>query len=135
MDGYAVADRYTAVATYTGSTTSSYVKGYTVTADYTGTVSRIALNRVRYVAIFEGTPIQPAEPANVPSAASAFRWSYVLIPLGIVAAAGAGVGGALLVKHRKENEVFNLCACHQHDGIPCGQCLGAGIQHCPSEGL
>ena len=86
-----------------GSTTSSYVKGYTVTADYTGTVSRIALNRVRYVAIFEGTPIQPAEPANVPSAASAFRWSYVLIPLGIVAAAGAGVGGALLVKHRKEN--------------------------------
>ena len=26
MDGYAVADRYTAVATYTGSATSSYVK-------------------------------------------------------------------------------------------------------------
>ena len=103
MDGYAVADRYTAVATYTGSATSSYVKGYTVTADYSGTVSHIALNRVRYVAIFEGTPIQPAEPANVPSAASAFRWSYVLIPLGIVAAAGAGVGGALLVKHRREN--------------------------------
>ena len=48
MEGYAVADRYTAVATYTGSATSSYVKGYTVTADYTGTVSRIALNRVRY---------------------------------------------------------------------------------------
>ena len=93
----------TAVATYTGSATSSYVKGYTVTADYTGTVSRIALNRVRYVAIFEGTPIQPTEPVNVPSAASAFRWSYVLIPLGIVAAAGAGVGGALLVKHKREN--------------------------------
>ena len=103
MDGYAVADRYTAIATYSGSATSSYVKGYTVTADYTGTVSRIALNRVRYVAIFEGTPIQPAEPVNVPSAVSAFRWSYVLIPLGLVAAAGAGVGGALLVKHRKEN--------------------------------
>lgn len=102
-DGYALGDRYTAIATYTGSATSSYVKGYTVTADYTGTVSRIALNRVRYVAIFEGTPIQPTEPVNVPSAASAFRWSYVLIPLGIVAAAGAGIGGALLVKHRKEN--------------------------------
>ena len=29
--------------------------------------------------------------------------SYVLTPIGIVAAAGAGVGGALLVKHRKEN--------------------------------
>ena len=103
LDGYAVADRYTAVATYTGSATSSYVKGYTVTADYVGTVSRIALNRVRYVAIFEGTPIQPTEPAETPATASAFRWSYVLIPIGIVAAAGAGVGGALLVKHRKEN--------------------------------
>ena len=79
------------------------MKGYTVTADYTGTVSRIALNRVRYVAIFEGTPIQSTEPAETPATASAFRWSYVLIPIGIVAAAGAGVGGALLVKHRKEN--------------------------------
>ena len=74
LDGYAVADRYTAVATYTGS-----------------------------AAIFEGTPIQPTEPAETPATASAFRWSYVLIPIGIVAAAGAGVGGALLVKHRKEN--------------------------------
>ncbi len=53
MDGYAVGDRFTAVATYTGTATSSYVKGYTVTADYTGTVSRIALNKVRYVAILK----------------------------------------------------------------------------------
>ena len=103
MDGYAVADRYTAVATYTGSATSSYVKGYTVTADYTGTVSRIALNRVRYVAIFEGVPIQPAEPAKTAGAMSSLRWSYVLIPIGVVAAAGAGVGGALLVKRKREN--------------------------------
>ena len=87
----------------TGSTTSSYVKGYTVTADYTGTVSRIALNRVRYVAIFEGVPIQSAEPAKTAGAMSSLRWSYVLIPIGVVAAAGAGVGGALLVKRRKEN--------------------------------
>ena len=100
MDGYAVADRYTAVATYTGSATSSYVKGYTVTADYSGTVSHIALDRVRYVAIFEGLPIQPA--ISVAKNAT-FRWSYVLVPLGVVAAAGAGVGGALLVKHRREN--------------------------------
>lgn len=100
MDGYAVADRYTAVATYTGSATSSYVKGYIVTADYSGTVSHIALDRVRYVAIFEGTPIQPA--ISVAKNAT-FRWSYVLVPLGVVAAAGAGVGGALLVKHRREN--------------------------------
>ena len=63
-------------------------------------MSHIALDRVRYVAIFEGEPIQPILPAGN---AAAFRWSYVLVPFGIVAAAGAGVGGALLVKHRKEN--------------------------------
>jgi len=57
VTGYAMGDRYTAVATYTGTATSTYVKGYTVTAEYTGTVSRIALNRVRYVAIFEGMSI------------------------------------------------------------------------------
>lgn len=102
-DGYTLGDRYTAIATYTGSATSSYVTGYTVTAEYTGTVSRIALNRVRYVAIFEGAPIQPTLPAENDMAAPAFRWSYVLIPLGVVAVAGAGIGGALLLKHRKEN--------------------------------
>ena len=61
--------RFTAVATYSGSTTSSYVKGYTVTADYTGTVSRINLNKIRYVAIFEGILLKPVateEPENTP---------------------------------------------------------------------
>ena len=47
--------------------------------------------------------IQPAEPAKTAGAMSSLRWSYVLIPIGVVAAAGAGVGGALLVKHRREN--------------------------------
>lgn len=59
-----------------------------------------SLNRVRYVAIFEGTPIQPAISV---AKNTTFRWSYVLVPLGVVAAAGAGVGGALLVKHRRES--------------------------------
>ena len=103
MSGYAIGDRYTAVAAYTGTATSSYVTGYTVTAEYTGTVSRIALNRVRYVAIFEGTSIQPTLPVETDAAAPAFRWSYVLIPLGVVAVAGASIGGALLLKNRKEN--------------------------------
>ena len=48
---------FTAMASYSGSATSSYVKGYTVTADYAGTVSRINLNKIRYVAIFEGTAL------------------------------------------------------------------------------
>ena len=106
LDGYALGDRYTAVTTYTGSATSSYVKGYTVTADYTGTVSRIALNKTRYVAIFEGTPLQPTEPAGeIPDAAgpaSGFNWPLLLVPLGLIAAAGGGIGIALFLKRRNE---------------------------------
>lgn len=107
-DGYALGGRFTAVATYTGSATSSYVKGYTVTADYTGTVSRIALNKTRYVAIFEGTAIVPVEPAvelpDVLEAPKQFNWAYVLVPLGVVAAAGGGVGIALFLKRRRESD-------------------------------
>ena len=106
MDGYGVGDRYTAVATYTGSATSSYVTGYTVTADYTGTVSRIALNKTRYVAIFEGTPLRPVETvidvSDASAPASSFRWAYVLVPLGLIAAAGGGIGIAIFLKRRKE---------------------------------
>ena len=35
---------FTAVASYSGTTTNSYVKGYTVTADYTGSISATATN-------------------------------------------------------------------------------------------
>jgi len=110
MDGYAIGDRYTAVATYTGTTTSNYVKGYTVTADYTGTVSRIALNRVRYVAIFEGTQLETPAERTVEQAAeeaetgvAQFPWHYVLIPIGVVAVAGVGLGAALGLKRRSES--------------------------------
>ena len=100
MDGYAVADRYTAVATYTGSATSSYVKGYTVTADYTGIVGKINLDRVRYVAIFEGTPLLPAE--EVPTAA--FNWAVILAPIAVVALVGAAAGAALFIRRRRKSD-------------------------------
>ena len=103
-DGYALGDRFTAVATYTGSATSSYVKGYTVTADYTGTVSRIALNKTRYVAIYEGTAIEPiVEVPDIVNTPASFNWAYVLVPLGVIAAAGASIGTAVFIKHRREN--------------------------------
>ncbi len=115
MDDYALGDRYTAVATYSGTATSSYVTGYTVTAKYEGTVSRIALDRVRYVAIFEGTEIKPVvtlpeieDPAAVPDKTGSdggfsFNWGYILIPLGVVVLIGGGVGAALFLKKRNES--------------------------------
>ena len=111
VDGYAIGERFTAVATYTGTASSSYVSGYTVTADYTGTVSHINLDRVRYVAIFEGEKLASDEPeaenAEEPTErsllnADAFPWKLILIPVGAIALAGAGVFAALAVKRRSE---------------------------------
>lgn len=99
-------NHFTAVATYAGSTTSSYVKGYTVTADYTGTVSRIALNKTRYVAIFEGKPIAPEpflSPDNQQNTATIqFNWTAIMVPIGIVALAGVGIGVGIFIKRRNE---------------------------------
>ena len=33
-----------------------------------------------------------------------FNWAYVLVPLGVVAAAGGGVGIALFLKRRRESD-------------------------------
>ena len=86
-----------------GYATSSYVTGYTVTADYTGTVSRIALNRVRYVAIFEGEPLEPTVPMEEPGDGLAqFNWVAILLPLGVVFAVGGVIGACLFVKRRRE---------------------------------
>ena len=52
VSGQSVATRYTAVASYAGTKTSRYVKGYVVTADYVGDVSRTTNNSILYTAIF-----------------------------------------------------------------------------------
>ena len=102
---------FTAVASYSGSATSSYVKGYTVTADYAGTVSRINLNRIRYVAIFEGTalepgdasdpgltnPAAPIDPADIPTGEK----NSVLPVVAVVVAALLGGGVFYFIKRRR----------------------------------
>lgn len=94
------------MAAYSGSATSSYVKGYTVTANYAGTVSRIALNKTRYVAIFEGDgPAVGIIPVEEDSGSDfQFNWAYPLVPPGIIAVAGGGIGTALFLKRRREAE-------------------------------
>ena len=51
---------FTASATYTGTATSRYATGYTVTADYAGQVSKTSSQIVTYTAIFGA--VRPVEP-------------------------------------------------------------------------
>ena len=52
VDDYEIGNRYTAVAIYTGTGSRSYVKGYTVTAQYSGEISRTVTDKIQYTAIF-----------------------------------------------------------------------------------
>ena len=65
------------------------------------------------MAIFEGVPLNPVEPeptpepstdVQEPAAPIQFHWAYVLVPLGVVALAGAGIGAALFIKKRRESD-------------------------------
>ena len=123
VDGYQMGSTYTATASYSATVLGSRIKNYIVTADYTGTVSKIALDKVRYVAVFEGVNLNP-EPTPEPTpepvidqppitmdpgpaageAASAFNWMIVWIILGVLVLAGGGIGVALVLKRRRESE-------------------------------
>ena len=85
-----VTDRYTAVATYTGTVSNSYVKGYTVTAEYKGIVSKTNTDKVLYTAIFEEST--PKNKANS---------LYAVLPLG---GALAGIAGTILLGKLKKRK-------------------------------
>ena len=123
VDGYQLGSTYTAVATYSTTALGSSVTGYTVTADYTGTVSRTALNKIRYVAVFEGVDLNPQpspEPSPEPlkdhlespapqespaqNSDSVYHFTLIWILLGILAALGCGIGIALVIKRRRESD-------------------------------
>mgnify|MGYP007010172985 CR=1 FL=1 len=102
--GYNLGDCYTAVATYTGTATSKYATGYTVTADYKGDVTKTSCDTVTYTAIFashgetqNGTETE-AEPAG------SIDPRLALIPLGLIALGGAGFGGWKLVKYLRDKK-------------------------------
>ena len=56
--------RYSATAKYVGTTSSRYATGYTVTADYTGEVSKSGVEMVTYTLIFGA--VREAEPVVEP---------------------------------------------------------------------
>lgn len=98
VDDYAIGDRYAAVVTYSGTASGKSVTGYTVTAQYSGTVEKISLDKVRYVAIFHGTPIEPEQ--------QPMDWRYLAIPAGLLALIAAGFAVSKSKKKRgmKEHE-------------------------------
>ena len=108
-DGYDMALRYTANATYTGTATSKYATGYVVTANYVGEVTRISTDVIIYTAVFSSTDPAPAEettdtPTETPqptqeSSSFTFDWKWLLIPLGLGALGCAGYFGQKGYKH------------------------------------
>lgn len=86
--------RYTAMASYSGTATSKYATGYTVTADYKGDVTRTSCDTVIYTAIFYSTGRAEVLPKT-----GSFNWMWVLAPLGVLALGGCGYAGYKGYKH------------------------------------
>ena len=93
-DGYDIPIRYTAVASYTGTATSKYATGYTVTADYKGDVTRTSCDTVIYTAIFSSTGRTEVLPKT-----GSFNWTWFFVPLGVLALGGCGYAGYKGYKH------------------------------------
>jgi hypothetical protein len=118
VDDYEIGNRYTAVVTYGGTRTSSYVSGYNITANYTGEVVRKGVTVIRYTVIFTGAELPAPAPAPIPEPApeaepepspepepaaktrGASSWLPTLISL--LALAGSGACAYLTLKNRKE---------------------------------
>lgn len=105
-DDYEIGDRFTAICTYGGSKTVSYVTGYTTTANYTGEVYRTGVTVIRYTVIFTGTPVEPMDGGQ--SQSGGMNWLIVALPA--LAALGAGTGGMYFIMKRKERKMYEELA-------------------------
>lgn len=97
IDGQQFAVRYTANATYSGTGTKSYVKGYTATAEYKGEVRKVVKETVIYSAIFEEVPKPVAAKEENPIYKN--WWMYLLGGLGI---SGSGYGIYRIIRKKRE---------------------------------
>ena len=99
-DGYDIPIRYTAVASYTGTATSKYATGYTVTADYKGEVTRTSCDTVIYTAVFSSAGgATERTNAVVAETNRDFNWLWLLIPAGALALGGCGYAGYKGYRH------------------------------------
>ena len=102
-DGYALALRYNAVATYTGTATSKYATGYTVTAEYKGEITKSSCDTIIYTAIFSSMDAveasKDAGDSNIAANTKEANWPLILIPLGVVGLGAAGYGGKKWYTH------------------------------------
>lgn len=96
VDGYNLALRYNAVATYTGTATSKYATGYTVTADYKGEVTRTSCDTIVYTAVFSSMDAGTiSEKGNT----FAINPLLILVPIGIAAVVAVGILGKKWYTH------------------------------------
>ena len=108
---YEIGDRFTAVCTYSGTKTTSYVKGYTTTADYVGEVYRTGVTVIRYTVIFNGTPIAVEEPES-----SAWpAWTIAVLPALGTLLAGTGITYAIMKRKERKSYAYQESADHSGD--------------------
>ena len=91
-DGCPLALRYNAVATYTGTATSKYATGYTVTAEYKGEITKTSCDTIIYTAVFSSMDAVEVAEKNTGNTAEV-NWPLILIPLGVVGLGAAGYFG------------------------------------------
>lgn len=93
---------YRATALYTGTAWGSKANGYTVTADYTGEVSRTIQGDMKYSIIYEEIQAKEDQPED---SFKAFPWktvALVIIGVGIVASGAFGVFWFIATRPRKK---------------------------------
>ena len=96
VDGYDLALRYNAVATYTGTATSKYATGYTVTADYKGEVTRTSCDTIVYTAVFSSMDGETwLEKGNT----FAINPLLIIVPIGVAAVVAACIFGKKWYTH------------------------------------